>query len=78
MNQLRVRDTIQEDESSFEVHKLEPEDMKMLVMGEVRLRRMSGIVLRIQCESLAEKQDWVRRISQEVKQLRLMAQMLAM
>ena len=35
VNQLRVRDVIEEDEASFEVHKLEPEDMKMLVMGEV-------------------------------------------
>ena len=76
MNQLRVRDTIEDDEASFEVHKLEAEDMKMFVTEEER--EMSSVVLRIQCESLAEKEDWVARINQEVKQLRLMAQMLAM
>ena len=73
-----MRDTIEDDESSFEVHKLEPEDMKMLVMGEVRVRRMSCLVLRIRCQSPAEKQDWVTAINQEVKKLKLMAQMLAM
>ena len=40
VNQLRVRDVIEEDEASFEVHKLEPEDMKMLVMGEVSKREL--------------------------------------
>lgn len=39
---------------------------------------MSAIVVRIQCESPAVKQDWVTTINQEVKKLRLMAQMLAM
>ena len=78
VNQLRVRDTVEEDESSFEVHKLEPEDMKMLVMGELRVRRMSCLVLRIRCQDPAEKQAWVTAINQEVKKLKLMAQMLAM
>ena len=78
VNQLRVRDVIEDDESAFEVHKLEAEDMKMLIMGEVRVRRMSAVVLRIQCQSPGEKQDWVTKINKEVKQLRLMAQMLVM
>ena len=78
VNQLRVRDVIEDDESAFEVHKLEAEDMKMLIMGEVRVRRMSAVVLRIQCQSPEEKQDWVTKINKEVKQLRLMAQMLVM
>ena len=78
VNQLRVRDVIEDDDSAFEVHKLEAEDMKMLIMGEVRVRRMSAVVLRIQCQSPEEKQDWVTKINKEVKQLRLMAQMLVM
>ena len=78
VNQLRVRDVIEDDESAFEVHKLEAEDMKMLIMGEVRVRRMSAVVLRIQCQSPEGKQDWVTKINKEVKQLRLMAQMLVM
>ena len=67
MNQVRVRDVIAANENTFEVHKLEH------VEDKTRSDTNSGIVMRLECESEDKKNEWVKAINSEVKQLRSMA-----
>merc|ERR1711953_1108803 len=64
MNQIRVRDVIADDDTTFEVHKLE--HIKDKKSGEAG----SGLMMRLQCRDEEEKNHWVRCINTEVKLLR--------
>ena len=64
MNQVRIRDVVASDKNTFEVHKLE----HVKVPG--RKDSKAGIIMRLECESEEEKNDWVKAINVEVKQLR--------
>ena len=82
VNQLRVRDTIGDDLNTFEVHKLENVKVGISVMGDThnsdsRSDTKSGVIMRIECQSEDIKDDWVRAINNEVKQLRFMAKTLS-
>ena len=72
INQIRIRDVIAEDDTTFEVHKLE----HIKDMGKDANNRndtsdkLSGIIMRLQCDSEQAKNDWVKAINSEVKQLR--------
>ena len=61
---MRVRDVIAEDESTFEIHKLE--HVKDRTVKETK----GGIIMRIECESEDKKNEWVKAINSEVKHLR--------
>ena len=70
---MRVRDVIADDETTFEVHKLEHIKDKETAgpgRGEAGGEKTSGIVMRLQCESEETKNAWVKAINSEVKQLR--------
>ena len=73
---MRVRDVIADDETTFEVHKLEHikdpagKEAAGPGRGEAGAERTSGIVMRLQCESEETKNAWVKAINSEVKQLR--------
>ena len=79
MNQIRVRDVIADNESTFEVHKLE----HIKDMGKHGANRtdsgdkLNGLLMRLQCESEDEKNDWVKSINNEVKQLRTVAKSMS-
>jgi len=66
MNQIRVRDVIAEDDSTFEVHRLEHIKDRQQQSSEAG----SGLRMRLQCEDEEEKNHWVRSINTEVKLLR--------
>jgi len=66
MNQIRIRDVIAEDDSTFEVHKLEHIKDKTASQRE----KASGLMMRLQCQDEEEKNHWVRNINTEVKLLR--------
>jgi len=72
INQIRIRDVIAEDDTTFEVHKLEHiKDMgKDANNKNDTSDKMSGIIMRLQCDSEQGKNDWVKAINSEVKQLR--------
>jgi len=72
INQIRIRDVIAEDDTTFEVHKLEHiKDMgKNANNKNDTSDKLSGIIMRLQCESEQGKNDWVKAINSEVKQLR--------
>ena len=61
---MRVRDVIADDESTFEIHKLE--HVKDKSVNETK----GGIIMRIECESEDKKNEWVKAINSEVKHLR--------
>merc|ERR1711953_226110 len=64
MNQIRIRDVIADDDTTFEVHKLEHiKDKKSSEVG-------NGLMLRLQCENEEDTNHWVRCINTEVKLLR--------
>eukprot|EP00092_Neocalanus_flemingeri_P023363 GFUD01025330.1.p1 GENE.GFUD01025330.1~~GFUD01025330.1.p1 ORF type:complete len:304 (+),score=83.11 GFUD01025330.1:249-1160(+) len=80
VNQVRVRDTVGEDQNTFEIHKLE--HVKVAVMEETNTSKSksdtkSGVIMRLECQSEENKDDWVRAINNEVKQLRSMAKTLS-
>ena len=64
LNQVRVRDVVADDENLFEVHKLEH------LKDESSDDSKGGIVMRLECESEDVKNQWVKAINREVKQLR--------
>ena len=61
---MRIRDVIADDENTFEIHKLE--HLKERTENETK----GGIIMRVECESEDKKNEWVRAINSEVKQLR--------
>lgn len=81
MNQIRVRDVIADDESTFEVHKLEHiKDMGKHAAAANKTDsgdKVNGLLMRLQCESEDEKNDWVKSINNEVKQLRTVAKSMS-
>ena len=79
MNQIRVRDVIADDESTFEVHKLEHiKDMGKHAANKIDSGdKINGLLMRLQCESETEKNDWVKSINNEVKQLRTVAKSMS-
>ena len=56
---MRVRDVIEDDSNSFDVHKVE----SVIQPGTV-------VMMRLRCGDEEEKDGWVRAITQEVKQIR--------
>lgn len=73
INQIRIRDVIADDETTFEVHKLEhiKDINRDAVKNEAQAGDNSaGTVMRLQCDSEENKNDWVKAINSEVKQLR--------
>ena len=76
-----MRDVIEDDPNSFEIHKLEHIKMGIMVMdksetsGKGDLK--SGLVMRLECQSEEEKDQWVKTINKEVKKLRSMAKALS-
>ena len=81
VNQVRVRDVIDGCDNTFEVHKLENIKAGLSVMGgEVVVGdrdTKAGVVMRLMCSTESEKEEWVRAINGEVKQLRSMANTLS-
>eukprot|EP00092_Neocalanus_flemingeri_P006754 GFUD01007296.1.p1 GENE.GFUD01007296.1~~GFUD01007296.1.p1 ORF type:complete len:191 (+),score=49.79 GFUD01007296.1:70-573(+) len=82
VNQVRIRDTVADDLNTFEVHKLENIKIGITVNGQSnptdnKSDTKNGVIMRIECESEDEKDDWVKAINSEVKQLRSMAQTLS-
>ena len=81
INLLRVRDVIEDDPNSFEIHKLEHIKMGIMVMDKSETSSKgdlkSGLVMRIECQSEEEKDQWVKTINKEVKKLRSMAKALS-
>jgi len=75
VNQVRIRDTVEESESMFEIHRLE----NMKVMSDVELQQSSQFLnkLRILCESSQNKNSWVSSINTEIRQLKSLAKSLA-
>ena len=61
---MRVRDVVADGENLFEVHKLE--HLKVESTDDTK----GGIVMRLECESEDVKNQWVKAINREVKQLR--------
>jgi hypothetical protein len=61
---VRVRDVVADGENLFEVHKLEH------LKAESTYDTKSGIMMRLECESEDVKNEWVKAINREVKQLR--------
>ena len=72
MNQVRIRDVVEDEPKMFEVHKIEPLKADM-VLGVTK----SSVILRLECDSAYTKDDWVKAINTEVKQLRYMAKILS-
>ena len=73
-----MRDTIGEDLNLFEVHKLE--DVKVGLehkSSDASDDTNSAVMMRIECQSEVEKNNWVRSINTEIKQLRTMAKNLS-
>ena len=79
MNQIRVRDVIANDESTFEVHKLEHIKDKTGVSSNKTESgdKINGLMMRLQCSSELDKNDWVKCINNEVKQLRTVAKSMS-
>merc|ERR1719481_1044061 len=81
VNQVRVRDVIEGCPLTFEVHKLENIKAGLSVRGGQVIQgdrdTKAGVVMRLVCAHEKEKEEWVRAINQEVKQLRSMANILS-
>jgi len=78
VNKMRIRDTIGEDLNLFEVHKLE--DVGVGVddkTSDGNDDTNSAVMMRLECQSESEKNNWVRSINTEIKQLRTMAKALS-
>jgi len=78
VNKLRIRDTIGEDLNLFEVHKLE--DVGVGVdhkTNDGNDDTNSAVMMRLECQSESEKNNWVKSINTEIKQLRTMAKALS-
>ena len=63
---------MEDEPKMFEVHKIEPLKADM-ILGVTK----SSVILRLECDSACTKDDWVRAINAEVKQLRYMAKILS-
>ena len=74
LNQVRVRDVIADDSHTFEVHKLE--HLKVCI-GKSKSENKGGLIMRLECESQDAKDEWVKAINHEVKQIRSKAKMVA-
>jgi len=77
INQIRVRDTTGENLNTFEIHKLEELKAGASLFGEGENNSKSAVIMRIECKSEKDKDNWVKNINKEVKQLRTMARTLS-
>ena len=64
---MRVRDVIADNTKTFEIQKLEN---FALGMRDCKNETRGSVIMRLECQSEDEKDDWVRAINMEVKQLR--------
>merc|ERR1719334_3113512 len=72
INKVRVRDTVGENENLFELHKLENTAENLEHCADIKT-----VIMRLECQSETEKNEWVKAINSEVKQLRNMAKTLS-
>ena len=80
VNKMRIRDTIGEDLNLFEVHKLEDVGVGIGVdhkTSDGNDDTNSVVMMRLECQSESEKNNWVKSINTEIKQLRTMAKALS-
>jgi len=77
VNQVRIRDTVEENENMFEIHRLE--NIKIVSEDSKSRDDKCGFVskLRIVCSSLEDKNCWVAAINNEIKQLKCLAKSLS-
>ena len=71
---------MEDDPKTFEVHKLENVKVGITVMGQASDNKSdtkNGVKMRLECISEDEKDDWVKAINSEVRQLRSMAKTLS-
>ena len=79
VNQVRIRDTVADDLNTFEVHKLENvvTVTGQSITSDDKSDIKNGVIMRLECESEDVKDDWVKSINSEIKQLRSMARILS-
>ena len=79
VNKMRVRDTVAGHDNVFEIHKLEEEKRLPIDadhQSEKRRECDEVVIMRLECKSEEEKDDWVKALNKEVKQIRTMAKCL--
>ena len=65
---VRVRDVVADDTNTFEIHRIEHlKDTTNIMKNDDK----SGKMLRLECDSEEEKDEWVKAINRQVKLLRL-------
>ena len=65
---VRVRDVVADDTNTFEIHRIEHlKDTTNIMESDYK----SGKMLRLECDSEEEKDEWVKAINRQVKLLRL-------
>jgi len=78
VNQVRIRDVVEQDESMFEIHKLENIHVVSGDSGSGgRNEEDSVSKLRILCPSVEDKNSWVSTINLEIRQLQSLAKFLS-
>ena len=80
VNKMRVRDTVAEHDNVFEIHNLEEETRGPIDdahQDEEGHECDKVVIMRIECKSEKEKDEWVKALNKEVKQIRLMAKNLS-
>ena len=80
VNKMRVRDTVAGHDNVFEIHKLEEANISSAdssVQSESRHKCEEVVIMRLECKSEEEKNEWVKALNKEVKQLRTMAKNLS-
>ena len=68
-----MRDVVADNPNTFEIHKLEHlKDTQERKMNHEKTENVNTntIIMRLECESEEEKDDWVKAINREVKTLR--------
>ena len=69
MNKVRVRDVIAHDDKTFEIHQINNTNMTKS-MRDVEDDAKDQILLRLRCRTEEEKDEWVKAINMEVKELK--------
>ena len=57
LNQVRIRDVVEDEPKMFEVHQIESRKADM-VLGVTK----SSVILRLECDSAYIKDDWVKTV----------------
>ena len=63
LNQVRVRDVIAEDSRTFDIHLLSNNKEILTENGE-------QLMMRLKCPSEESKDEWVKAINKEIKELK--------